>query len=606
MRFPGKFFSSIDAVFLRCTAGLARPRAVRCAMWIVPVLFGLFAVALGQDANWDLRNYHWYNPYALLHGRLGIDMAPGQWQSYFNPMIDVPYYVLNTVLPAPLVGFLMGLVHGLNFLLLLAIGRCLFGQRPGGLRLALLLAAVGICGPGFLSEVGNTMGDDLTALLVLSSLYLVLRDWQGLHAWSGRTAAVLLASGLLMGLGTGLKLTNATYALALCIGLLTLPVSVPQRVAIAFVQGCGVLAGMAATAGYWWLTLWQRFGNPLFPQFNDVFRSPLAQQIGVLDSAHTPRNLGEAMLWPFVFAANIARVSEIPLKPVLLAVLYALALAFAMVWLVERIDGRRAARLDTRARFLLVFGLVAYLAWMKLFSIYRYLVPLELLAPMMVWMLLERMTAPSTAARLGGWLMAVVVVSVFPLATWGNAGWTEKSVSADVPPLSLPADTIVFTAQGDPPMGWVATFFPQQVRVIAVAGGFPESPAYLERIQAAVAARPGPHYLMLSTTMAEVETLPAGAAGQLRYCAPAEAVQHYVRGWFKHGQGADGGKGCVPASRRTYSHEVTDADRAAMQAAQTKLANYSLKVDEDDCKKYSAAIGVQHNPYRFCRVIAGG
>jgi hypothetical protein len=511
-------FAALEAWFLRCSAGLARPRAARIAVWLVPLLFGLLSLGLGQDANWDLKNYHWYNPYALLHGRLDIDMAPGQWQSYFNPMIDVPYYVLNTLLPAPVVGFLMGWVHGLNFVLLLAIGRHLLGERAGT-RLLLLLALAGTCGAGFLSELGNTMGDNLTALLVLGALYLVLRAWDRLHAWSGRTAALVLLSGLLMGLGTGLKLTNATYAAALCIALLAVPASLPMRLALAFTQGCAVLAGLALSAGYWWMTMWERFGNPLFPQFNDIFRSPLAQQLGVIDNHHMPRSVLEALFWPFVFAANHVRVSEIPIRMTVLPLLYALALVFIVFWLVERF-GKRAGHqpLSARARFLFVFGLVAYVLWAKLFGIYRYLVPLELLAPLMVWLLVERMAAPAVAPRLAGWLLAVAALAVFPFATWGHAGWAAGGISAQVPPLARPDSTIVFTAHGDPPMGWLATFFPREVRVIALAGGFPESPAYLERIQAAVAARPGPHYVMLAAARNEREN------GLVRKQALADAL----------------------------------------------------------------------------------
>ena len=43
------------------------------ARLIVPILFGLFSLALGQDTNWDLYNYHLYNPFALLNGKLDID-----------------------------------------------------------------------------------------------------------------------------------------------------------------------------------------------------------------------------------------------------------------------------------------------------------------------------------------------------------------------------------------------------------------------------------------------------------------------------------------------------------------------------------------------------
>ena len=67
--------------------------------WLPPLLICLAigataSVLMGQDANWDLRNYHLYNPFALLHGRLWRDLMPAGPQSYFNPLLDVPYYVL--------------------------------------------------------------------------------------------------------------------------------------------------------------------------------------------------------------------------------------------------------------------------------------------------------------------------------------------------------------------------------------------------------------------------------------------------------------------------------------------------------------------------------
>ena len=49
------------------------------------VAAGARSIGLGKDVNWDLRNYHWYNAWALLNGRLGWDLAPAQLQTYYNP-----------------------------------------------------------------------------------------------------------------------------------------------------------------------------------------------------------------------------------------------------------------------------------------------------------------------------------------------------------------------------------------------------------------------------------------------------------------------------------------------------------------------------------------
>lgn len=47
---------------------------------LAPLALGLLSVLLGQDTNWDLRNQHRYNPWALLNGRWTQDLAPAGMQ----------------------------------------------------------------------------------------------------------------------------------------------------------------------------------------------------------------------------------------------------------------------------------------------------------------------------------------------------------------------------------------------------------------------------------------------------------------------------------------------------------------------------------------------
>ena len=611
MRFPIPFVARLEAWFDRRTAFLRHERAPFFAAVLVPILFGLISAALGQDDNWDLRNYHWYNPYALLNDRLHVDMAPGNWQSYFNPLIDVPYFVLNQWLPGPAVGFAMGFVHGLNFILLLALVRLVLPRDRADMRLCLLLAGAGMCGAGFLSEVGNTMGDNFSALFVLGALCLVLRGWDRLQTWSGRTAAILLSAGLVMGLGAGLKLTNTSYAIALCVALLAVPASLGLGVASAFVYGCGAIVGVAITAGPWWWRMWRTFGNPLFPQFNSIFKSPLAQQVSVIDAFHLPQNAVEALFWPFVFSAHFTRVSELVFRQAIVPVLYALALVFIGRWLFEKAAGRApVARLDARARFLLLFALAGYLAWMKLFSIYRYLIPVEMLAPLLVWILMERLAAP----RIGGWIVALATLVVFPFGTWGHAGWGDKAFSAQLPRFEHPASTLVFTAHGNPPMGWLATFFPRDVRILSLASGFPESPAYLDRIQAVIASRPGPHYVMLAASRNEKDSSLRRKASAFRAlgmtatparCAQLDRLLHKVRFQVQVRMQAADGHACTLELQPQYVIDLAAQDRAIVQAATENLARYGLKVDAAGCRHYQAAVGTDPYPIQMCPVTTG-
>lgn len=66
---------------------------------LLSLVFGAgVSLALGQDCNWDLRNYHFYNVHAWLGDRYLFDIAPAQRQTFLNPLLDLPFYGLVQVL----------------------------------------------------------------------------------------------------------------------------------------------------------------------------------------------------------------------------------------------------------------------------------------------------------------------------------------------------------------------------------------------------------------------------------------------------------------------------------------------------------------------------
>jgi len=114
--------------------------------------FGVWSISIGQDANWDLFNYHFYNPYALINDRIGFDYAPAQVQTYLNPLPDIPYYLAAQVLSPIQVSFCLGMIHSLNAILVYAIARLFFRKE----RFSLIRSRVfaGLCVLGALSGAG--------------------------------------------------------------------------------------------------------------------------------------------------------------------------------------------------------------------------------------------------------------------------------------------------------------------------------------------------------------------------------------------------------------------------------------------------------------------
>ena len=122
---------------------------------------GWLSLRLGKDANWDLFNYHFYNAYSFLQGRLTLDFAPAGLQTYLNPILDIPFFIMANSLPAMNVGFIMGGVHGINAWLIYCLTKdiVLFywpARRRIAQLLALSCAATGMYGPSGISLLGTT------------------------------------------------------------------------------------------------------------------------------------------------------------------------------------------------------------------------------------------------------------------------------------------------------------------------------------------------------------------------------------------------------------------------------------------------------------------
>ena len=94
---------------------------------------GLYSIYLGADANWDLLNYHLYIPFAFLKARLGFDLQPAQAQTYLNPLLDLPFFLLIRHFNdyPRFVGFVQGATNGISLFCILILAWRLLGRVTG-------------------------------------------------------------------------------------------------------------------------------------------------------------------------------------------------------------------------------------------------------------------------------------------------------------------------------------------------------------------------------------------------------------------------------------------------------------------------------------------
>ena len=142
------------------------------------VLAGIASIALRQDSNWDLQNYHLYNAWAFVHRRFGVDWAPAQLQSFYSPFLDLPFYaMLAADVPPRLIAFALALPTGIAWFFFARIVATLFDASLADVRVPAILAAIaiGVTAPMSVSLIGLTMNDWYVAAFVMAAVWLVVR-----------------------------------------------------------------------------------------------------------------------------------------------------------------------------------------------------------------------------------------------------------------------------------------------------------------------------------------------------------------------------------------------------------------------------------------------
>jgi len=497
----------------------------------VPLVFGLAAALMPQDNNWDLRNYHWYNAYAFLTGRMGFDLAPAQTPTYYNPLLDVPFYLLAQMLPARMVAFLLGVIQGCNFVLLFALARRALvfpGPRQAVLAPA-AIALVGMVGAGHLGMLGATFYDNILSLFFLGALVMILRKRDLLL--SGPMPAALkhvAVAGAVVGLAVGLKLPAQVFAVGVCFGLLLVPGPFLRRFWLSFVCGLGVIAGFILTGGWWIAKMWRDYQNPLFPYMNDVFRSPWALAENYRDTRFLPASLGDALLFPFRFVADSTIASEISFVDTRVAVAFAVLAVTAVIVLARRRASRPPVDMFA-ARYLFAAAGLTYVSWLAVFAIYRYITALEMLAPLLIVMGIALW--PLTSRLRAGLAVALLLFVTLAIRTedWTRLPWAPglggSFVDVKPPAFADPGNTLILMA-GLAPTSYAIPAFPAEIaflRPVSYLAGPDHDTRFIQTIKDRLAAHTGEIYLLQLEWEVETanEILPRlGLAPDLAKCRP--------------------------------------------------------------------------------------
>jgi hypothetical protein len=473
----------------------------RRALWLLLLACLVLAVVVGvrpgQDANWDLRNYHYYNPHALVHDRYDLDVAPAQIQSWYSPLWDLGYYAMASAgVNSRVLTAVLSLPAGLALFLLVLVAR----RAAPGLGAVPLAALVllGATAAGGGPVVGTTMSEWHTVALVLLAVWLLLVAGERPE----RRLRLQALAGLCGGCAVGFKLTAAPFAVGLGVLLLCLPGRLRQRASGLGALALGGAAGFALVYGWWGWHLYQRYANPLFPYYNDLFGSPLMPRSSFTYDHFASRTLVDLLLRPFrVALPSVSYVGELPLRDPRLA-------AGAVAAAVLAVRARRRGPHGRGVLALIAFASVSYLGWARMFGILRYAGVLELLAALFVVLAVGELAAVAIgperprALLVAGAAATVAAVCGILVATrspdWGRVAHGAPAVRAEVG--AVPPGAMVVIATEDP-VAYVVPSLPAGMPVVSlVNNAYAPVPPYEATLQRAAAERvrrhPGPLLLL--------------------------------------------------------------------------------------------------------------
>ncbi|WP_114801616.1 hypothetical protein [Pseudacidovorax intermedius] len=393
----------------------------------------------GKDLNFDFRNYHLYSAYSFLHDRLEKDYFPAAVSGYLNPLAEVPIYaMIMAQWDDRLVAIFIALSHFPVFFFIWKIAELVTADSRIDRSFACAAATIlAFLSPIQLTTLSNSFADPAAGLFTVIGIYLVL------NFGANASLRLILLAGVMFGVGAGLKLTNLILVPGAFVALLFRPGHASCKLKALAVLAAGCLLGFLITNGWWAAKLYAHFGNPIFPLYNSLFKSPDFIQSDFSDRRMLSYGGWTWLVLPFSMLRSGTMIysenSAPDLRPFFLVLSFVGAAVFMAARKIKRnwSEGAVAIKPDApKARRLLwVYFLVSYFLWGTMSGIGRYAYVLWLLVgPLLLGMMAAYWPQSLTRITLGvAVALQVVVLALNGNLYWSAHYWNGKWVDLEIP-----------------------------------------------------------------------------------------------------------------------------------------------------------------------------
>lgn len=464
------------------------------------MLFGILSFHFGQDANWDLKDYHFYNAYAFLHHRLDWDFIPAQKHNFYNPIFELlNYYIINYFSDPRWAQFTLGIFHGIAVYFLFKITCYVIKPEKKLWRYFCITLAIflGVTGSASISQLGTTHNESQISVFIMAAVFLALKY---INTNQSQKIYLCLLSGLVLGLGVGFKLTAVSYPLAFFIALLFYKKPDKQHIKLVFLTGIFFSLGFFTTAGFWMWVMYKHFHNPFFPYYNNIFHSPYLPHKSFADRDSLPKSFWFALIYPFYWLHKNTMVEFIPMADARIAVTLALSILFICYAFFQKLTNKAkeiyVTEKNQSIKFVCLFFYLSYFTWLFEFSVYRFTIPLNFISGILIIYFCLKLFRPIIIQLLAMLIISALLLKTTVYPDWGRKSYDNHFFEVQAPPITKGAMVILLGAS---PISYLIPFFPPETRFVALKNYFVNNsmPVFSKRAIEIIKNYQGPLYVLV-------------------------------------------------------------------------------------------------------------
>ncbi len=162
---------------------------------------------------------------------------------------------------------------------------------------AILATLIGCSAAGILSQVGTSTNEIPLAVFHILALWLLIRAVQ-----NRKKTYLLYLAAFIAGTAAGLKLTGASFCVALTAVLLFFLYRFEKTWRLFFLYALCGISGFVLTNGYFMWKNFSLYGNPMFPYYNAIFQSPYFDNFNLTETHFFPTTWIQWLFYPFFWA----------------------------------------------------------------------------------------------------------------------------------------------------------------------------------------------------------------------------------------------------------------------------------------------------------------